>query len=643
MAEYESIHGTRVKYLTSDPTLTDSSTEGQVWYNSTTGTNRALVQIKAWAAGGFLPTATNNNASAVQAPQASALSFGGGNTLSQTIEYNGYAWTAGGNLGTPRYVLSGAGVQTAALGFGGYQHPPGVFKNSTEEYNGSSWTAGGNLGTARGSMGGGGTQTAALAVGGAPLSPQVQSEEYNGSSWTAGGNYPVGLQSMAIAGPQTASLGAGGISGSPIEGSLVVTNYDGSSWTVVSGTIPNGQNRAATAGTQTHAVVFGGNINTPPPAGPGTPGVVTTATNEWDGSTFAITANMATARQSYAGGGTATAAIGFGGDKNPGASNDTEEYNSALTTVGAGVWAAGGNLSTARGSFNTSYGTQTASLATGGERTPGGTMGTEVEEYGGTSWTSGGAIPTATGNMGGGGTQTAAIMMGGNTPGDNRVATNYNYDGSSWTANPNMPQVSGATRGFGTQTAAICIGGQQNPGNITHKKTMEWNGSSWSDGGDYPVDNTPNQGIVNVMGFGTQTAALCAGGSHGNGYGSTSKLNSNSYDGSSWTATNALQSLALFGGAFGTQGGGIISGYAPPPVGLTTTQKWDGNGWTTTTSNSVGSQGKGAAGDLSSGLIIGGIFAPSSPNAPNWGEIANTEEWTGDSVIAAAASTLTTS
>ena len=46
MAEYESIHGTRVRYLSSDPTL-DSSTEGQVWYNSTSGTNKALVQIKA--------------------------------------------------------------------------------------------------------------------------------------------------------------------------------------------------------------------------------------------------------------------------------------------------------------------------------------------------------------------------------------------------------------------------------------------------------------------------------------------------------------------------------------------------------------------------------------------------------------------
>jgi hypothetical protein len=48
MSEYESIHGTRVKYLTSDPTL-DSTTEGQVWYNSTSGTNKTLVHIKAFS------------------------------------------------------------------------------------------------------------------------------------------------------------------------------------------------------------------------------------------------------------------------------------------------------------------------------------------------------------------------------------------------------------------------------------------------------------------------------------------------------------------------------------------------------------------------------------------------------------------
>ena len=74
MAEYESIHGTRVRYLTSDPTL-NSSYEGQVWYNSTAGTNKALVQIK--------------------------------------------ATSSGGNMGTGRYGVGGAGTQTAGLAFTG--------------------------------------------------------------------------------------------------------------------------------------------------------------------------------------------------------------------------------------------------------------------------------------------------------------------------------------------------------------------------------------------------------------------------------------------------------------------------------------------------------------------------------------------
>ena len=37
MATYEEIHGKRVETFSSDPTL-DSSYEGQVWFNSTSGT-----------------------------------------------------------------------------------------------------------------------------------------------------------------------------------------------------------------------------------------------------------------------------------------------------------------------------------------------------------------------------------------------------------------------------------------------------------------------------------------------------------------------------------------------------------------------------------------------------------------------------
>ena len=44
MASYEEIHGKRVETFSSDPTL-DSSYEGQVWFNSTEGVNKTLVQL----------------------------------------------------------------------------------------------------------------------------------------------------------------------------------------------------------------------------------------------------------------------------------------------------------------------------------------------------------------------------------------------------------------------------------------------------------------------------------------------------------------------------------------------------------------------------------------------------------------------
>jgi hypothetical protein len=80
-----------------------------------------------------------------------------------TEEYNGSTWTGGGNMGTARYGLGGAGTQTAALAFGGYDT---TFLVDTEEYDGSTWTAGGNLNTARSETTGAGLQTAALAFGG---------------------------------------------------------------------------------------------------------------------------------------------------------------------------------------------------------------------------------------------------------------------------------------------------------------------------------------------------------------------------------------------------------------------------------------------------------------------------------------------
>ena len=87
MATYEEIYGKRVEVFDSDPTL-NSAYEGQVWYNSTTGTLKTVVAFAAWAS---------------SAP-----------------------------MTTGRSGLGSFGTQTAAVGAGGYT-PPNT--NITEEYN----------------------------------------------------------------------------------------------------------------------------------------------------------------------------------------------------------------------------------------------------------------------------------------------------------------------------------------------------------------------------------------------------------------------------------------------------------------------------------------------------------------------------
>jgi hypothetical protein len=66
------------------------------------------------------------------------LAFGGYTTTqtAATEEYNGTSWTTSpASLATARYMLAGAGTQTAALAFGGYLLPGGN-QAATEEWTG---------------------------------------------------------------------------------------------------------------------------------------------------------------------------------------------------------------------------------------------------------------------------------------------------------------------------------------------------------------------------------------------------------------------------------------------------------------------------------------------------------------------------
>ena len=98
MTTYKEIFGKQIKNFSSDPPGTQI--EGQIWFNTTSGTFKTLL--------------------------------------------NTGAWSSGGGTNTGGYGAGGAGTQTAGLIFGRVSPVTGA----TEEYNGSSWSEQNDLNTA---------------------------------------------------------------------------------------------------------------------------------------------------------------------------------------------------------------------------------------------------------------------------------------------------------------------------------------------------------------------------------------------------------------------------------------------------------------------------------------------------------------
>ena len=88
MATYEEIYGKRVKEFDSDPTL-ESSYEGQVWYDKSTGVLKSVVAFESVTAGSNLGTARNGLAGA-----GSSQIQGGGSTPSTPSSTTSQEFTA---------------------------------------------------------------------------------------------------------------------------------------------------------------------------------------------------------------------------------------------------------------------------------------------------------------------------------------------------------------------------------------------------------------------------------------------------------------------------------------------------------------------------------------------------------------------
>ena len=199
-----------------------------------------------------------SNTSALQAgslgpsPATASSAFSQEYTVSANV-ITAAAWSSTPAMSTGRYGGASGGTPTAAWYATGYKGSPG-YTSDTEEYDGTSWTAGGSIadGTTQ-STGSCGTLTAGLKMGGTDGSPPyTETEEYNGSAWTA---VPANLNATPTGtsgcGTQTSALYTRG------RPSTVNEEYNGTSWTTAN-TIGTTNRSGCNSGTQTAALYLGG-------------------------------------------------------------------------------------------------------------------------------------------------------------------------------------------------------------------------------------------------------------------------------------------------------------------------------------------------------------------------------------------------
>ena len=303
---------------------------------------------------------------------------------------------------------------------------------------------------------------------------------------------------------------------------------------------------AGAFGTQTEGVVAGGLIS-----------ASINTTSQYNGSGWSAGGNLNTARHSLGGTGTETAGLCFGGKVDPGGANpaNVEEYNGT-------AWSEVNDQPQALMSL-VGAGTQTAGLSIGGQTGPSfPSRINNVYHYDGTNWTDGGALPAATSAAGAGGTLTAAIAFGGNIAPDNMTGNTYEYDGSSWTTSPgSMNTARSELGGCGSQTSALAFGGNTTPAYTAYSvKTEEYDGTTWTETTDLPT------AVITPAGFGTQTAAVSAGGGVPSGTSAVNEWNVSTsvITAAAWASSNNMNTARSYaGGMLGsdsTQSAGLAFG-----------------------------------------------------------------------------------
>ena len=454
-------------------------------------------------------------------------------------------------------------------------------------------------------------------------------------------------------GSQTANVIAGG-STVPFGIVTEAEEYNGSGWTSLS-SIGTARYFLAGAGTNTAGVIFGGNY----PARKN-------ETEEWNGSSWSEQNNLNTARRLPGGSGSQTDALATAGDQGPSGNvtADVEEYNGTSwseqnnipTALRGGCsagtassnsmffggytgtarvssnyeydgtnWTTGGSLNTARNGLMGS-GTQTSGLAFGGQA-PSATTATEF--YNGTSWTNVSSMGTAAytgGGSVGAGTGTAALQSTGRTPPISSATEEYNFSTSTitpsvWSSGGTMPSSANQKNGSGILTAAFAVGGETPPGAVENT-SVSYNGTSWT------ATNNINSARADVMSGGTLTAGLIMGGFQNVPDPNFLFDETEEYNGTSWSEVNNMPTGAYSGSGTGTQTAAFVNNMyiGSPGERTNVTYEYDGTNWSSGGNTAETTNSRSSVGTLTAGLTVGGRPAPATFISDT--ELYNGTSWT---------------
>ena len=600
MSTYREIVGKKIKKLSSDPS---SGLDGQMWYNTTTGTLRGIAVTEGWSSGG--PLSTGRYLSGSLGTQTAGVQIIGSTptNVSNVEHYNGTGWSEETNYPAAGQAVSGAGTQTAGIAFGG--STPSQTANAFS-YNGTAWTVANSLPyTANNIASCGLAKTSVIGAvgrdGSSGNSGTNKSITFDGTNFANGPNINTTrmFNNSSGAGTGTAALIVGGFIDPSPNAMTNCEEYNGVAWTAT-GALNVATGFASAFGIQTNAVAQ-------------TNGSNYVETEAYNGSTWSTLPNMSVSSPGglYGSSAGSTGDAGWVSSIGP-AYNATEEFNRSTNTITAGAWASGGNLNTARAANAIATNSAADTGLTFGGNYPSGTDNSET--YDGTSWTEGPNLPQAISYAGGAGTAGAALCFTGRLNPGPRINNTYEYDGSSWSESPGTYGASQAyTGGAGTQTAALGVAGETPPGtDLT--TSYEYNGSTWAAG------NACNVAGYNALVFGTSAGAIM-----GCLSGPPTSLETESYDGTNWTAGPTAIFSNNQGGASGTFPTGLFFG-GPTPASNNKTQAWDGTAWSTRPNMATARRAKGS-GVTAQGLAQGGE-TPSSPTS------SATEEFTPETTAA---------